>query len=494
MISIFSPVAFQLDLLDPSLFDYVWESTAAARYFYGTAAEELASVVLGFDRIAPCGGYDVCFDGRRDSTFYEVKSVRRGSKVPLYTWRLEKDELAGVPLLYVFVVHKIKGARSVSEVWDGFEQGVEVWLLDRAHVKALATGLQRHTIDLKSTASGDRNGYQRKGYRHGMSGSHAKQSSPNSPTPFRRPRAPTVGQSPFRCTAVYLTQSANPCYNPPMLETTNGNANSLDDLQHTNPLEAARLIKILNLAARAGTQGETEAALGKALELAVKHNLDLSALTPEDIEKRTQLRTSDPIICRQIQVAKGRYRRPPCFKYVNRILNRHFNVYTVYSAEAHEASVVDFVGKRADVNRAEYVMFFLIGAFNHLWRAHALQHTLPTSHRDTYWWGLWMGFNDKLDKALTDAKDKAWDTASREDREAYEKRFSLTTKDQREVLEAEANEKLGTIVTVADRARPIVSWGTFEAGRTDGKSLTIADGIGNSGGNVGNSGGNVETA
>lgn len=261
------------------------------------------------------------------------------------------------------------------------------------------------------------------------------------------------------------------------LTSTANNSTTLSAFELTNPGEAAKLSKILKLAV-GGTRGEAEAALNKALELAVKYNLDLSMLSPEQINATSTLKVADPIITREIRVAKGDYRRPPCFKYVNRLLNHHFNVYTIYSGDPAEASILTVVGKQSDVTRAEYVMFFLIGAFNRLWRAHALETGDPTCDRDDYWQGLWSGFHGKLNRALSDAKEKAWaEAASEEDRREYERRYALTTKSLKDQLEEAAAESVGKIVTVKARSKPMRNWEAYESGQTDGEALEIREGL-----------------
>ncbi len=267
---------------------------------------------------------------------------------------------------------------------------------------------------------------------------------------------------------------------------TKGGSTSMAALVQSNPDEAARLMKILSLATT-GTAGEAEAALAKAMRMAVKHDLDLSTLTPEQLAEWNKNRITEPIVEKLVKVAKGTYRRPPCFKYVWRIINQYFSVFML--VKTYPASTAIIYGKISDINRAEYVMFFLFGAFNRLWKKHQLETGADTSSRDAFFRGVWLGFDGKLASELEDAKEQAFAAAETHDeRTAFEKRFALVTVDSKKALEAAAEEKVGKIVYTKSNDRAVEDWDAFSAGKKEGSKLSIHEGLKTRGGNIENKG------
>jgi len=80
---------------------------------------------MGLRGIPISNKHDVCFDavasGVGGDTYFEVKSVRKGNKSPLYVWRLKKDLDAGVHLVYLFAKHNTKGSRTFAELYTGMQ-------------------------------------------------------------------------------------------------------------------------------------------------------------------------------------------------------------------------------------------------------------------------------------------------------------------------------------------------------------------------------------
>src|SRR6185436_5250151 len=101
--SILAP-ASQQDRLFDLLPVFDCHNTASARNAYGSAAQEIVYRLLGIRPIPINGSYTTNFDGLLDGTYYEIKSTRRkGGKLVIYDWRMEKEQAAGVPLRYLVV-------------------------------------------------------------------------------------------------------------------------------------------------------------------------------------------------------------------------------------------------------------------------------------------------------------------------------------------------------------------------------------------------------
>lgn len=88
------------------------DSSASARNAYGDAAQEIVYSLLGITPIRINGSFEVCFDGKRGDTYYEIKGTKLGSgKVVIYDFRMAKERATGVPLNYLIVCHSLRGHR-----------------------------------------------------------------------------------------------------------------------------------------------------------------------------------------------------------------------------------------------------------------------------------------------------------------------------------------------------------------------------------------------
>ncbi len=139
-----------------------------ARARYGAVVEEIVCKALGLTRIANNGNYDVVFDAysHLDKCYIEIKSVRKSSKIPIYKWRIAKENQAGVPLCYAIAVHNCKGATSVRGIWKGMSETLQNILIVPAEtVHALAEKQKLRQLVKPDPSS--RMGYKRKGYCEG---------------------------------------------------------------------------------------------------------------------------------------------------------------------------------------------------------------------------------------------------------------------------------------------------------------------------------------
>lgn len=140
-------------------------SNGAARSHYGQVVQSAVCGILGLAEIENSGAYDVVFDAqcRRSKQFFEIKSVHATNKVPLYVWRLQKDEDSGVAPIYLFGIHKVRGARSIQECWEKMGESLtRIIALKHSTVTALTADVKLR--QLVKERKGSRMGYERKGY------------------------------------------------------------------------------------------------------------------------------------------------------------------------------------------------------------------------------------------------------------------------------------------------------------------------------------------
>jgi len=164
------PERVQSELFPDLLPDKAISANGEARTRYGAVVQEAACAILGLTEIPNTGTHDCVFDAALKSrnTFIEIKSLRRKNKLPIYDWRRRKDKEAGVPLLYVIAVHDVKGAATMGGLWNMMADSLDtILVLPAAEIDRLAEAETLRQIGSEKTASGERNGYQRAGYREG---------------------------------------------------------------------------------------------------------------------------------------------------------------------------------------------------------------------------------------------------------------------------------------------------------------------------------------
>jgi hypothetical protein len=159
-----APACPQLSLLEvkPS-FDI--RGNAHARNVYGSAAQDIVCKALGLDPIPINGSYETCFDAERNRHPFEIKSVRSGSKVVVYDWRIAK-EARHPDLQYAVFIHRVKAATDFDDLIEQLtERPPRIAVTPATVIHALAAAEPLQTI--KTISDNPRAGYQRKGYRDG---------------------------------------------------------------------------------------------------------------------------------------------------------------------------------------------------------------------------------------------------------------------------------------------------------------------------------------
>jgi len=109
------PTEFQRLLLDVTP-DLGISSNGAARTHYGRTVERVAQELLGLIDIENSGNYDLVYDAFGFGKFCEIKSVHATGAVPLYEWRRKKDRDSGTEPVYILVLHRVRGERSLAGV------------------------------------------------------------------------------------------------------------------------------------------------------------------------------------------------------------------------------------------------------------------------------------------------------------------------------------------------------------------------------------------
>lgn len=171
------------ELKQPELFPVVYQgkmkTDGETRNRVGDRIEDLVCRCLGLTNIPINGNYDVNFDAglyfKGNEIFFEIKSLRRGSKSPLYVCRLEKEkkaqEQSGKKVIYVFCVHGISGVKNQADITRMIiSNPVNFYLLPLDEVIRITKDLPVKVISRENGL----NGYNRKGYERGYMNLSAK--------------------------------------------------------------------------------------------------------------------------------------------------------------------------------------------------------------------------------------------------------------------------------------------------------------------------------
>lgn len=155
----------------PLLFDLMPDkplrTPGESRTRYGRVVEEIACALLGLQDIPNSGDFQCVYDAYGLGSYCEIKSVRAGSKIPLYEWRRFKDAESGVDPIYVILVHRCTSCKTLGEVWGQMTRTIrDVYVLPSREMSRLAC-LQPLTRILETTSGKQRQGYSRKGYSDG---------------------------------------------------------------------------------------------------------------------------------------------------------------------------------------------------------------------------------------------------------------------------------------------------------------------------------------
>ncbi len=138
----------------------------ASRAYSGVAMEEVLRGLLSLQPGLTNGTAATCPDGYTHlDRPVEMKSLRKGGKLVVYDWRMAKD----IPsTLYIIGVHNRTKCGNLSDIWEKLSKTLHcVFILGAHEVAKLAYAQELNAITTQRTASGVRNGYQRKGYKEG---------------------------------------------------------------------------------------------------------------------------------------------------------------------------------------------------------------------------------------------------------------------------------------------------------------------------------------
>jgi hypothetical protein len=156
------------------------------------------------------------------------------------------------------------------------------------------------------------------------------------------------------------------------------------------------LAKLSKLIALSGSSNEHEAnaALEKAMQIAIENNIELSQLSFEEKKKQSKIVQED--------VGNGDSRLPITFPYVSDIITKYFGVDIVTAGNRAMGRKIWFFGKKDDIDFAKYLNSYLSNTMMNLWYGYYRNNPTKKASRESFILGVWQG----LDKKLKENKER----------------------------------------------------------------------------------------
>lgn len=260
-------------------------------------------------------------------------------------------------------------------------------------------------------------------------------------------------------------------------------ADSLISIDEAPDDIANKLIALVALARESKEAGEVENALASANRLALKHRINMASISVEDAGVSKP--SSEEFVTEDVKVAKGDQRRPPAFKYISDLLVAHFRVRIVMHRMQYfnhqsgrylfkSGSTVSFIGRKSDVVFAQYAFEFLHHAFTRLWREHKRKTGAMMCERNSFYNGLWRGFDKKLRDSKAGAEAEVIQELEQTGKSSLSDSTAIILVKESEKLEQAVNGFHPVLTTVKiDYNKNVFGGEAFSKGYEKGKRLDV---------------------
>ena len=222
---------------------------------------------------------------------------------------------------------------------------------------------------------------------------------------------------------------------------------------------------------------ESQLAMVKARELALKYELDLASIDAFD-----QKKSEEPIVKGGLEIGK---RMSICQHYVTNILMDFFNVRVIYSGRRSYGKTISFIGRTRDIELAQYLNNYLNEEFLRLWRKYYAQNEnqgVTLDARGGFLYGLAQGLREKLNESqakveretFTQIKSEKSEFESNKVKECY----ALQIVSHKERLEEKVNEFYPHLRSHSG-GHTVKNHNSIGAGKAIGKTISVNRPLGN---------------
>ncbi len=233
--------------------------------------------------------------------------------------------------------------------------------------------------------------------------------------------------------------------------------------------------------AKGATQAEAEQALMAAQRLALKNNIDLATIdTTQDTS------AGEPIIHQPWTPTREgggecAARLPTCHKFITWILESYFSVRIIEVTQwgAYEDKGViksgrrkslSIIGRQTNVQIAIYVYGFLHREFMDLWHAHKKETGASMGSRNSFFYGLYIGLNDKMQREKGRAEMEVQAELSHAN---HGKSYEMVLIGEKEKVDQRVKEAHPRLVYTSTSEGPINDYSSVIEGTRQGRDITI---------------------
>jgi hypothetical protein len=225
-----------------------------------------------------------------------------------------------------------------------------------------------------------------------------------------------------------------------------------------------RLKKLLALAGNNPSQGEAEAAMAKAQEVAIEHGIDLAMLGASCTENESEIIREDMELGQRL---------PTVSNYVTNILTDFFNVQIISTGSRERGRKLCFIGLRDNVHTAKYIYTWLSETMVRCWHNYQDKTGVSVRHKQGYLFGFYTGLVAKLQ-----ANKRAVE-ADKLPTQEQQNKYAVAVADLQNKIQNFIADSFEKINKPQDK-RIVVNQNSYDSGVRDGANCNIAKGgIGN---------------
>jgi hypothetical protein len=248
----------------------------------------------------------------------------------------------------------------------------------------------------------------------------------------------------------------------------------IETFQNTVDESLVNKIKGLLRLATSSNQHEAELALSRAHALCVKHELDMASLNAFEDKP-----TNEPVTKGQTILGK---RMSICQHYVSHILQDFFNVRVIYSGGRYLGKTINFVGRKRDIELAEYLNQFLNAEFLRLWNKYYTENEvngITLRHRGGFLYGLKQGLSEKLSESQKKTETETFTAIPIEKTEQIKNCYALAVINHKKNLEEKVCEFYPRLRSNG-HSHTIHNFSANDAGNAIGRTINLNRPIANS--------------
>jgi hypothetical protein len=232
----------------------------------------------------------------------------------------------------------------------------------------------------------------------------------------------------------------------------------------------SKIRKLLALGNVNTNTNEAELALTKAKQLAVEYEIDLSTI--QIFDEKVKL---EPILKGEPINSGARF--SVCQKFVNWIIQSHFNVKVITSGGRYGGRQLVFIGKKTDVEMATYVNSFLNNEFMRLWHVYQKNHNLRAADRNSFIYGMYKGLDEKLTETKKNTENNKFATMS--NGEVVRNNYQLMVVNEKQRLEDAVGDFYPHLRKISVSVGRISRHDLMGAGKSTGRNINISRPVGN---------------